>query len=339
MYISELAPKRLRGAFTSFNQLMVTSGILTAYIANWALKGATDNWRWMLGLAAIPGAALAIGMLFLPHSPRWLADHGREDEAREVLERLRGSGDVDDELDEIREAASESGSLGDLLSPHMRRVMAVGLGLAIFQQIVGVNTVIYYAPTILQFTGLQASSAITEALLVGVTNVIFTVVAILLLDRVGRRKLLLAGTAGLTVALAALGVFFASSTLQDQAGWIALAALVVYIASFAVGLGPVFWLMISEIYPLNLRSPAMSVSTVANWGANFGIAFTFLSLTHAITRQGTFLLYAGIGVAACVFFWWLVPETSGKSLEDIQSELVDDAPQGQAEPASRHASG
>jgi MFS family permease len=163
MYISELAPKRLRGAFTSFNQLMVTLGIFVAYIANWSLKGVGDNWRWMLGLAAIPGAALAIGMLFLPHSPRWLMDHGREDEAREVLERLRATDAVDEELDEIPEAASQTGSLGDLVSPRLRRVMAVGIGLAIFQQIVGVNTVIYHAPTILQFTGLGAGSAITEA--------------------------------------------------------------------------------------------------------------------------------------------------------------------------------
>jgi MFS family permease len=208
-------------------------------------------------------------------------------------------------------------------------VMAVGLGLAIFQQIVGVNTVIYYAPTILQFAGLNASSAITEALLIGVTNVVFTVVAILVLDRVGRRFLLFAGTIGLTLALVALGIFFASSTLQDEYGWIAVVALVVYIGSFAVGLGPVFWLMISEIYPLSVRSDAMSVSTVANWGSNFAISFTFLTLTDVITKQGTFWLYAAVGVAACAFFWWLVPETRGKSLEDIQGELVDDAaPQG-----------
>jgi MFS family permease len=155
--------------------------------------------------------------------------------------------------------------------------------------------------------------------------VVFTVLAILLLDRLGRRFLLIAGTAGLTVALTVLGVFFASSTLQDRAGWIALVALIVYIASFAVGLGPVFWLMISEIYPLSVRSPAMSVSTVANWGANFAIAFTFLTLTSAITKEGTFWLYAAIGVVACAFFWWLVPETAGKSLEDIQEELVDEA--------------
>jgi MFS family permease len=200
----------------------------------------------------------------------------------------------------------------------------VGLGLAIFQQFVGINTVIYYAPTILSDTGLTKSASITQTVFVGVTNVVFTVVAVMLLDRVGRRKLLLTGTVGLTIALAVLGIYFTSSTLQQKAGWVALAALLVYIASFAIGLGPVFWLMISEIYPTGIRSKAMSVATVANWGANFLVAVTFLSLGEAITRQGTFFLYTGLGVLAFMFFLSRVPETSNLSLEDIQQELTGD---------------
>jgi MFS family permease len=144
----------------------------------------------------------------------------------------------------------------------------------------------------------------------------------MLLDRVGRRTLLLTGTVGLTIALAVLGIYFTSSTLQQKAGWVALAALLVYIASFAIGLGPVFWLMISEIYPTGIRSKAMSVATVANWGANFLVAVTFLSLGQAITRQGTFFLYTGLGVLAFMFFLSRVPETSNRSLEDIQQQLT-----------------
>ncbi|MCW3020133.1 MAG: sugar porter family transporter [Solirubrobacterales bacterium] len=323
MYISELAPKRIRGGVTSFNQLMVVTGILAAYLVNWALKGTPDNWRWMLGLGALPGLAFAIGMYFQPFSPRWLVEQGREDEAHDVLSRVRSDeDDVDEELDEIRDAAGEeTGGLRELWRPQLRPLVAVGLALAVAQQLIGVNTVIYYAPTILHSTGLGAGSAITQALSVGVANVLFTIVAVLALDRVGRRPLLILGTAGCVVSLVALGVFFSSFSLQHSASWIALVCLVVYIASFAVGLGPVFWLMISEIFPLPVRSAAMSVSTVGNWTANFLVSSFFLTLTSAITRQGTFWLYAGFGLLALVFFVLRVPETRDRSLEQIGREL------------------
>jgi sugar porter (SP) family MFS transporter len=326
MYISELAPKKIRGGVTSFNQLMVVSGIFLSYIVNWAFGGATGNWRWMLGLAAIPGAALAIGMYFQPSSPRWLAGKGREDEAREVLALARESDEeVEEELREIEEEAGSKGSLRDLLAPGVRAMVLIGVVMAIAQQLIGVNTVIYYAPTILKSTGLSTSSAITQALSVGITNVIFTVVAILILDKVGRRPLLIFGTIGCVVALVALGVFFASSTLKHDAPGIALVCLIVYIGSFAIGLGPVFWLMISEIFPVKVRSAAMSISTVANWAANFLVSTFFLTLTGAISVEGTFWLYAGFGVAAIVFFAARLPETKNRSLEEISEEVSDEA--------------
>jgi sugar porter (SP) family MFS transporter len=221
MYISELAPKKIRGGVTSFNQLMVVSGIFLSYIVNWAFGGATGNWRWMLGLAAIPGAALAIGMYFQPFSPRWLVGQGRDDEAREVLGRARESDD------EVEEEASSKGSLRDLFAPGVRAMVVIGIVMAVAQQLIGVNTVIYYAPTILKLTGLSTTSAITQALSVGITNVIFTIVAILILDKVGRRPLLIVGTIGCVIALTALGVFFASSTLKHDAPGIALVCLIV----------------------------------------------------------------------------------------------------------------
>lgn len=322
MYISELAPKRIRGGITSFNQLMIVGGILTAYIANWALKGAANNWRWMLGLGAIPGAALAIGMFFQPFSPRWLIKKDREDEAREVLRRVRDSDkDVENEIDEIKDAARQEGGLREALSPAVRPLVVLGLALAIAQQFIGVNTVIYYAPTILKSTGIATTSAITQALSVGLANVIFTIVAVLILDRVGRRPLLITGTVGCIVSLVVLGVFFASNPLQHSVSWLALVCLIVYIASFAVGLGPVFWLMISEIFPLRVRSPAMSMSTVANWSANFVVSSFFLSLVAAITAEGTFWLYAAFGVLALIYFIFRVPETKDRTLEQIEREL------------------
>jgi sugar porter (SP) family MFS transporter len=326
MYISELAPPRIRGGLTSFNQLMIVSGILGAYIASFLLKDVGNEWRWMLALGAVPGLGLAIGMTFAPHSPRWLVQQGREDEARDVLKRTRREGEVDDELREIGEAAKQEGGIRDVFSRAARPLVAVGLALAIFQQLIGVNTVIYYAPTILSFTGLDAGSAITQTVFIGVTNVVFTLIAVVFLDRIGRRVFLLIGTAGCTISLVLLGVFFASDSLQENASWIALIALITYIGSFAVGLGPVFWLMISEIFPLRMRAPAMATCTVANWGFNFLISVTFLSLVQAISKPGTFWLYAGFGVIAFALFAVKVPETRSRSLEEIEAELGADEP-------------
>jgi sugar porter (SP) family MFS transporter len=321
LYIAELAPPKIRGGTVSFNQMMIVLGILAAYIADWALKGAPNNWRWMFGIAAIPGAVLALGMLRLPHTPRWLFEQGRRDEAEKVLRRVRGTDDVGDELGEIEEVSREEGGLRDLLSKDVRPMLVIGLALAIFQQLVGVNTVIYYAPTILGFAGVHTNQSITLALFVGLTNVVFTVIAVMLLDRVGRRKLLITGTIGCAISLAVLGIFFNSKSLMSHGELIALLALIVFIASFAVGLGPVFWLMISEIFPLKVRSAAMSVCAVANWAFNFLVAATFLSLTKAIGRPWTFWLYTGMAVLAVVFFSLRVPETRDRTLEEIEGEL------------------
>jgi sugar porter (SP) family MFS transporter len=322
LYISELAPKKLRGGMVSLNQLMITSGIAIAYLVNYGLRNVGDNWRWMLGLGAVPGVLLALGMIFVPHTPRWLVEAERDEEAEQVLQRARGEDeDVQEEIQEIEEVSEEEGTLSDLLAKSVRPLLVVGLGLAIFQQLVGVNTVIYYAPTILTHAGVGNSGALGDTVFIGVTNVVFTIVAILLLDKLGRRVFLLVGTSFAVVGLAGLGVYFASKTLQASYGWIALASLLVFIAGFAVGLGPVFWLMIAEIYPLKIRGPAMSVATVANWGANFLVSFTFLTLTGAISREGVFWLYGGIGIVAILFFAKLVPETKDKSLEQIEQEL------------------
>lgn len=327
LYISEVSPPRVRGGLVSFNQLAITSGILLAYLVNFAFSSVPDGWRWMLGVGVIPGAALAVGMLTVPRTPRWLVEHGMEDKAREVLKKLRGNdpnADIDQEVEDVKDAQKKESSttVRDLLKPNIRPMIWIGVGLAVFQQFVGINTVIYYAPTILKNTGLTDSASIAQTIFVGVTNVVFTIVAVLLLDKVGRRRLLLIGTVGLTVAIIFLGIFFASPWLQQYASYLALVALIVYIASFAVGLGPVFWLMISEIYPMGIRSKAMSLATVLNWAANFVVAGTFLTLISLITRQGAFFLFGFLGILAIAFFAWKVPETKDKSLEQLQHELV-----------------
>ncbi len=337
-YISEHAPAKLRGGVTTFNQLMVTSGILVAYLIDFAFKDVFGSWRWMLGLAAVPGLALAIGMLTVPPSPRWLVEQGREDEARDVLGRSRDEDEVDQEIDDIKEASDRSKQLGlrGLAGPRLRRLMVVGLALAVFQQLIGVNTVIYYSATIFSYTGLNASTSVLRAIFIGVTNVVFTLVALLLIDRVGRRVLLLTGTAICVVALGGLGCYFHFATLQQDYGWLALVSLIVFIIGFAIGLGPVFWLMISEIYPLGIRSRAMSVATVANWSFNFLVSYFFLSLVDVIGKAGTFWLYGGLGIVAFTYFLLRVPETRNRTLEEIERDIgvePDAVPDGQSEPA------
>jgi sugar porter (SP) family MFS transporter len=322
-YISEQTPPRIRGGTVTYNQVMVTLGILLAYIAGYLLNDVTNSWRWMLGIAVVPGVLLAVSMVFVPHSPRWLVKRGRVEEARKVLERTRTESDIDDELQNIQDVTEKEKdwSVRDLFATRVRPLMVVGIGLAVFQQFVGVNTVIYFASTILHYTGASTDSAVLLAVYVGVTNFVMTIAAVLMMDWIGRRGLLITGTAILTVALVVLGAFFWFPSLTHGASWLGVACVIVYIIGFAIGLGPVFWLMISEIYPLQFRSQAMSVATICNWGANFIVSYFFLQETQAIGRGPTFWIYAAIAVGAIVFFVRKVPETKNRPLEDIEREV------------------
>jgi len=323
-YIAEQTPPKIRGGTVTFNQMMVTLGILLAYIAGFGLSHVVDNWRWMLGIAVVPGAALAISMAFVPHSPRWLVKKGRVDEARKVLERTRAEDhDIDQELEDIQDVTEkESGwRIRDLFGSRVRPLMIIGIALAVFQQFVGVNTVIYFATTILKYTGQSTNSSVLLAVFVGVTNFVVTIAAVLLLDWVGRRALLINGTIILTIALFLLGSFFYFPALSQGAPWVGLVALIVFIIGFAIGLGPVFWLMISEIYPLQFRSQAMAVATICNWAANFIVSYFFLQETEAIGKAPTFWIYGVIGIVAITFFWFKVPETKHRPLEEIEREV------------------
>jgi sugar porter (SP) family MFS transporter len=288
LYISEVAPPRVRGALVSFNQLALTTGILVAYLFDYALSSSAD-WRLMFGLAAIPGVLLFVGMLTRTESPAWSATHRRIPEARRVLARVRSRDhDIDGEIEDIRSVDERSGGYRQLLTPDIRKLVVIGVLLAVFQQITGINTVIYYAPTLLHQAGLGDSASLLANVRIGVVNVGMTVMAICLIDGVGRRVLLLTGTAGMVVALFAVALTFAVSggALGETAATVAVASLVVYTGSFAIGLGPVFWLLISEIDPVRVRGKAMSITTVANWGANFVVAISFLTLLNAISGAG-----------------------------------------------------
>jgi SP family galactose:H+ symporter-like MFS transporter len=323
LYISEIAPVQIRGKLVSINQVALTCGIVISYLIDYAFAGA-QAWRWMFALAVIPAAAFGGGLMFIPDSPRWLASRGQVDAARAVLKRIRAPDQVEGELSQIRQSvAQQKGHLSELLSPLLRPAMIVGVGLAIAQQITGINTVIYYAPIIFKFAGLSSTSAaILASVGVGVVNVALTVVAMQLIDRLGRRPLLLVSLVGMALSLFALGLAFSLPQLSASLGLIAVVSLMVYVGSFAVGLGPVFWLMLSEIYPLRMRGRAMSVGTAANWSANLLVAVSFLTLTRVLGKPATFWLYGAVTVGAWLFAFFLVPETKGRSLEEIEAHWL-----------------
>jgi sugar porter (SP) family MFS transporter len=274
-------------------------------------------------MAVIPAAAFGVGLIFIPNSPRWLVSRGHVDQARAVLDRIRPPDQVESELSDIQHsAAQQKGHWSELFGPTLRPAMILGVGLAIAQQITGINTVIYYAPTIFKFAGLSSASvAILASVGVGVVNVALTIVAMELIDRVGRRPLLLASLSGMAMSLVVLGLAFAMPQFSGSLGWIAVASLMVYVGSFAVGLGPVFWLILSEIYPLRLRGRAMSIGTAANWSANLIVAISFLTLTRVMGKAATFWLYGGVTIGAWLFAFFLVPETKGKTLEQIEAHM------------------
>ena len=326
LYIAEIAPPGTRGALVSLNQLMITIGILLSYIVGVAFTP-IEGWRWMFAVAVIPALILGIGMFLLPESPRWLVKNGKLDRARAVLSRSRVEAEVETEMqqmEELERIERQQAQVGykELLAPWIRPALIIGIGLAVFQQITGINTVIYYAPTILEVVGFSAGGAIAAtALGVGVVNVGFTILAVRIIDRAGRRLLLLIGLIGMTLSLALLGLVFSFESTSGAAGLLATVCLALYIASFAISLGPVFWLMISEIYPLNIRGSAMSVAALCNWGSNFIVALTFPVLLAALGGAGAFWLFAALGIVAWFFVWFLVPETKGRSLEEIEAAM------------------
>ena len=328
LYLSEIAPTEIRGAIASLNQLMIVGGILAAFIVN-AILASSGNWRLMLGLAAVPSLILLVGMLFMPETPRYLVHTGEEDTAHEVLEDLPGDERPQERIDEIREVEEheEGGTgLGALWrAKWVRPALLVATGLAVFQQLVGINTIIYYAPTTLTGVGFAKTSAIYANLIIGVINVGMTVLAIRLIDRVGRKPMLYAGVVGMVASLLVLGISLSTLATPhhpgDPAAIITLVCLATFIASFAATWGPVVWVMIPEVLPLSVRGTAMGVAVFGNWAANFLVSQTFPALLKGLGAGTVFLVYAGLGILAGLFVRRFVTETKGRSLEEIESDL------------------
>jgi MFS transporter, SP family, galactose:H+ symporter len=327
LYAAELAPAAQRGRFVSSYQLAITIGIFVAYLVNQALAGA-EGWRTMLGVAAVPGVLLALAVLTAVESPRWFAKVGRRDDALRTLVALGAEKDADARLAAIAaslRAEVKTPSWTDVFAPRWRTPLRIGLGLAVLQQVTGINAIIYYSNSIFAAAGFATPAAQAEATTwgIGAVNVLSTFIAIAFIDRLGRRPLLIAGLIGMGLSLAAVGFAFWQSGAQGgvggSAGVITLTALVVFIISFAFSLGPVTWTVINEIYPGEVRGRAVAVATAVNWGAAFLVSGFFLSLVKAIGQAYTFRLFAAFCMIGLIWVIVDVPETRGRSLEEIEA--------------------
>lgn len=321
LYLAEIAPKHIRGMLVSLNQLAITIGIVFSYLINYYFS-VSGQWSWMLGLGVVPAFILLLGTIYLPESPRWMILKGWDQKARVVLQHIRQGKNINKEFDEIHQTVEvEKGTHRLLFAKWLRPILLISLGLSFFQQVTGINAIIYYAPTILQMAGFKyASNAILATLGIGIINVLFTVIALPLIDRWGRRPLLLYGLLGMFVSLVILGTAFYFPTFVALR-WVAVASMVIYIASFAMSLGPIMWLIISEIFPLNIRGVGASLAISASWGFNMLVSLTFLTLIQLIGTSHTFWLYAILCILGWIFVYFIVPETKNCSLELIENNL------------------
>jgi SP family galactose:H+ symporter-like MFS transporter len=317
LYIAELAPADIRGVLVTLNQLAISTGVVVAYYVDYLLAG-SGSWRWMFISAVVPAILLLVGLLYLPETPRWMASQGRFEDAENILTKIESPQEVERDISELRQiTGTDNLRLRDLFHRRFSKPLIVGIVLAIFQQITGVNTIVYYAPTIFQMVGFtNASNAILATFLIGFVGLIAVIVSMFLVDRLGRRPLLLVSLAGMCVILFHLAHILAQ---PSPTKWMVVGDIVFYLAAFCIGLGPIFWLLISEIYPTTVRGQAMSVATVVIWASDFLVTATFLTLVEHLGMPNCFRLFATLSLAAFIFSFWMVPETRGRTLEEIEN--------------------
>jgi sugar porter (SP) family MFS transporter len=319
VYIAEISPSKNRGTLVSLNQLAIVIGILSAYLVNWQIaRLGESSWRWMLVVAAVPSIGLLFGLLLIPESPRWLISIGRHDDGERVLARIFGEQTAKQQVEAVEQAAaSEEGSWHEVLSPNMRKRLAVGMLLALFSQITGINAVLYYGSIIVSehFPGQSTSMALIANVIIGAVNFLLTIVAMLFLDRWGRRAILMIASGGMAVALAFLVV---GLNVYGVSPLLMLASILLYVAFFALGMGPGPWLIISEIFPTKVRGRAASIATSTLWLGTLLVTFTFLTLVKILSLWGILAIYGVFSCLCCIFVWKMVPETKGLTLEQIQ---------------------
>jgi len=317
MYVAEVSPPRNRGMLVAIYQLAIVLGILCSYTINYGLHNTENNWRWMFATGIVPSVLFFAGLFFIPESPRWLFKAGRQEESLKVLTRIGGESLAKVEIVEIAESlkgSSSTVSLGELFKPSARKVMIVGFLLAVFVQISGINTIVDYAPKILLAAGVEINNALLQTSLVGLINFIFTFVAILFIDKTGRRSLYLIGSTGMVITLIMLAISF---YLKMQ-GIFTLICILLFIAFFASCIGPVFWTLVSEIFPNRIRGKALAFASFTQWIFNFLVVLLFPHFLASVGGAKTFLFLAIMSLFQLLFTYFYVPETKGKSLEEIE---------------------
>ena len=323
LYIAEIAPEKIRGTLVALYQLAIVAGILVVFFVNLQIQRLGDEawnlrvgWRWMFASLALPSVLFGVCMALVPESPRWLMKTGRRDEARRVLERVGGPDSAEREINQIEAALNEEqGRWSELFTTGYRRALMIGIMLAVFGQFSGINAIMYYAPEIFKAAGAGSDSAFSQTVIVGAVNLAFTFVAIWLVDRAGRKPLLIVGTLAQAVALVAVGLMFHSG--RSGAG--VLVCILGFVAAFAIAMGPIPWIVNSEIFPTKLRGRAMSVAIFCLWLADWVVTQTFPMLRQTIGPAMTFWVYAFCSILSTVFVVAMVPETKGRTLEEIEA--------------------
>src|SRR5215469_2167231 len=320
IYIAELSPPQHRGKLVSLNLFAIFLGQFSAFYSNYFLRnvGGENNWRWMLAVMAVPSFLLFVFLLFVPESPRWLAEKNQNDLAMSVLTRINGPAEANREFNEIKETIHASkGRLMELFRRRMFRILMIGILLAVFQQVTGINVVMYYAPSIFKSAGFGTDSALLQTALMGMVNLTFAVVSMFFVDKMGRKPLMVIGSIGMSIAMTLLALVFITGHAK---GYFVLVCIMAYLAAFGFSLGPVVFVLISEIFPNRLRSYAVAIATFALWGANFVVSLTFPFLLKNLGGY-SFVIYGSMCVLCLLFVLKYVEETKGKTLEEIELGL------------------
>ncbi|MBM7567563.1 sugar porter family MFS transporter [Paenibacillus sacheonensis] len=323
LYNAEIAPARYRGRLVAFNQFAVVTGIFITYFINSGIAGSGGDawdvstaWRWMFGIGAIPGVVFMVLMFLVPESPRWLIKQGRAEEALAILLRIHGEEAAKQEVLEIKASfAQKQARFGELFKPGVRFALFVGVVIAVLQQVTGINAIMYYAPEILKSTGAGTNAALIQTILVGFINFIFTILSIWLIDKAGRKALLLVGSSLMTASLLAIGIVFHTG---HATGSLVLVLMLVYVAAFAISLGPVVWVLLSEIFPNRIRGRATAIASMALWAADYAVSQSFPPLLDSAGPAATYWIFGALSLVTVLFTWRFVPETKGKSLEEIE---------------------
>ena len=321
LYIAEVSPANIRGRMVSINQLTIVSGILLAYFSNYILADLEDNWRWMFTSGAIPAVLFFVCVFFVPESPRWLISRGKTDQARDILRRIIGSEKAQQELHNIQVGIQKDvkGKLTDLVRPGVTFIVLLGITMAVFQQISGANAIFFYAPIIFEKAGMNVKDQLFQQIMIGAINLIFTLLAMQLVDKLGRKKLMLAGSSLMALWLFLVGICYQFSFFE---GYYLQFFVLAFIATYASTLAPVTWVLISEIFPTRIRALAVSVSTCMLWVACFTLAYGFPVLVEKLDAPQTFFLFSFICLIYFFILWKFAPETKGKTLEQFEIEIM-----------------